>query len=132
MDRRPLVLLLGADPLTGLLVDSSLQTYGFDVALASTDTEALDQLQSRRVGALVADMDAADASKRLAFIRAARRADPSLTVIYTARMPSKLSEGEKVAGAPCLRTPYHPFQIVSLIRQLGGRHATAEAATHAA
>ena len=131
MSRLPIVLLLGADPLTQLLVDSGLQSYGHDVVLASTDTEALRQLQSGRIGVLVADMDA-DAPSRLAFIRAARKADPSLTVIYTGRMPSKLSDREKVAGAPCLRTPYHPYQIVSLIGQLVRRNAPAEDASYAA
>jgi len=121
MPRQPLVLLLGADRLTQIVVESGLQTYGYDVALASTDREALDLLASRHVSVVVADMDA-DTSNRLAFVRTARTADPSLSVIYTARLPLKLPEREKVAGAPCLRTPYHPHQLVSLIGQLTRRN----------
>ncbi|HEX2137013.1 MAG TPA: response regulator [Microvirga sp.] len=117
MDRLPLVLLLCADNLTRLVVESGLQIYGYDVVLASTPEDAAALLRSRRVGVLVADVDP-DVPSRLAFVRAARKADPALTVIYTARVPSRLPDREKVAGAPCLRTPYHPHQLVSLIGQL--------------
>jgi hypothetical protein len=87
-------------------------------------------LQNRRVGVLVADVDS-DAVSRLAFVRGARKADPSLAVIYTARVPSRLADREKVPGAPCLRSPYHPHQLVSLIGHLFGRTSD-EDATHAA
>ena len=129
MDRLPLVLLLCADNLTRLVVESGLQIYGYDVVLASTPEEALALLRGRRVGVLVADVDP-DVPSRLAFVRAARKADPALTVIYTARVPSKLPDREKVAGAPCLRTPYHPHQLVSLIGQL--RRAGTEDDSHVA
>ena len=121
----PVVLLLSTDNLVQLVIASGLQTYGFDVALASTTADALQVLQTRRVGVLVADVDT-DTPGKLALVRAARKADPSLAVIYTARMPSKLPDREKVAGAPCLRTPYHPHQLVSLIGQLTRRHAEDE------
>jgi DNA-binding response OmpR family regulator len=130
MGRLPLVLLLSADPLAQLVVGSGLLTYGYDVALAGTDAEALHHLQSRRVCVLVADVDT-DLSTSFALVRAARKADPALAVIYTARMPSKLPDREKVAGAPCLRTPYHPHQLVSLIGQLT-RRGTSEDESHAA
>ena len=110
----PLVLLLHADPLTQLLVGSGLQGYGYEVLFAGTTDEAQDLLQSRRIGVLVADMDA-DVTSRLAFVRSARKVDPSLTVIYTARLPSKLPDRDKVPGAPCLCSPYHPHQLVSLL-----------------
>jgi hypothetical protein len=38
-------------------------------------------------------------------------------------MPHRLPEREKVPGAPCLRVPYHPHQLVSLIGQLTGRRS---------
>ena len=125
-----LVLLLGNDSLTQLVVGSGLQTYGYEVAPASTPAEAQEVLQSRRVGVLVTDLDS-DTANRLAFVRGARKADPSLAVIYTARIPSKLSDREKVPGAPCLRSPYHPHQLVSLIGHLFGRGSD-EDASHAA
>jgi hypothetical protein len=30
-------------------------------------------------------------------------------------------EREKVRGAPCLRTPYHPHQLVGVIAQISNR-----------
>ncbi len=125
------VLILHADPLTQLVVGSGLQRYGYDVALASTTADALEVLQRQRVSVLVADVDS-DLPRRLAFVRAARKADPSLAVVYTARMPSKLPDRDKVAGAPCLRTPYHPHQLVSLIGQLTRGGAGDEDESHAA
>jgi DNA-binding response OmpR family regulator len=127
----PLVLLLHADPLTQLLVGSGLQGYGYEVLFAGTTDEAQDLLQSRRIGVLVADMDA-DVASRLAFVRSARKVDPSLTVIYTARLPSKLPDRDKVPGAPCLCSPYHPHQLVSLLGQLTRRSSIDEDEAHAA
>ena len=126
-----LVLLLCADSLTQLVVGSGLQTYGYEVALASTASDALGLIQSRRVSVLVADIDS-DAASRLALVRMARKADPLLAVIYTARFPSKLPDGDKVPGAPCLRAPYHPHQLVSLIGHLFRRSAEDEDTSHAA
>jgi DNA-binding NtrC family response regulator len=126
-----LVLLLGADSLTQLVVGSGLQTYGYEVALASTTSEALHLLQSRRISVLVADVDA-DTTNRLAFVRTVHTADPSLAVIYTARIPSKLPDRDKVPGAPCLRAPYHPHQLVSLIGHLFRRSAEEEDTSYAA
>ena len=126
----PLVLLLHADPLTQLVVGSGLETYGYEVVLASTASDALDLLRSRRVGVLVADVES-DLANRLALVRSARKADPTLSVIYTARVPSKLPDRDKVPGAPCLRSPYHPHQLVSLIGQLT-RRSTDEDDAHAA
>ena len=71
----PLVLLLHADPLTQLVVGSGLETYGYEVVLASTASDALDLLQSRRVGVLVADVES-DLTNRLGLVRSARKADP--------------------------------------------------------
>ena len=131
MSRRHLVLLLGSDPLAQLLVESGLQTYGYEVVLATSEAEALLELRNQHVGILVADMDS-DVASRLAFVRGARKADPALTVIYTARMPSRLPEREKVTGAPCLCSPYHPHQLVSLIGQLVRRSTGDEDESHAA
>jgi len=126
-----LVLLLGSDPLTQLVVASGLQTYGYEAALASTPADALEILNNRKVHALVAEMDS-DTAGRLAFVRSARKIDPSLPVIYTARVPSKLPDRDKVSGAPSLRAPYHPHQLVSLIGHLFRRGAEDEDASHAA
>jgi hypothetical protein len=53
--------------------------------------------------------------------RSARERNPKLVVAYTSRMPHRLSDADKVAGAPCLRVPYHAHQLVGLLGQLTGR-----------
>ena len=121
-----LVLVLHPDPLTPLVVASGLQSFGYEVECASSVAQALEVLQSRRVAVLVADIDA-DVTGRLAFVRTARKADSSLIVIYTAGDPSKLPDKDKVPGAPCLRSPYHPHQLVSLIGHLARRGVETEA-----
>lgn len=112
----PFVLVLSADDSAGKAVASRLQSYGYGVALSSVCEEALRQLQVRQVGVLVADLDG-EVTDRLSLVRRARHVDPWLTVIYTAREPSRLAGREELAGAPCLRSPYRPDQLLSLIRQ---------------
>ena len=57
----------------------------------------------------------------LALAKSARAINPKLAVIYTSHMPQRVPEREKVTGAPCLRIPYHPHQLVGVIGQLTGR-----------
>jgi CheY-like chemotaxis protein len=116
-----LVLLLPDDPLTGLLTLSSLQGYGYDTLLAGSTPEAEGLLEAnRRISALVVNADLPE-GRGLALAKAGRDRNPKLTVIYTSRMPHRLPEHAKVAGAPCLRVPYHPHQLVGVLGQLTGR-----------
>ena len=125
------ILLVHSDPLTRLIVESGLASYGYEVVSTSTYRQAAEVLESRRVSVLVADLTD-DTVGRLAFVKMARTADPSLAVIYTAPTPAKVPDRDKVAGAPCLRAPYHPHQLVSLIGHLFRRGADEEGAPHAA
>jgi hypothetical protein len=93
------------------------------VLTASTLEEGLDLLlMNQRVSVLVVDVEPEKVSEGMALAKAARRSDPSLHVIYTCRAPYKLPEREKVKDAPCLRTPYHPHQLVGVIGQISSRH----------
>jgi hypothetical protein len=115
-----LVLLLSRDPLDVLRTTTGLQSYGYDVLVADTAAQALGLLSAnRRISALVASADAPE--EGLAVAKAARAVNPKLPVIYTSRLPHRLPEREKVAGAPCLRIPYTPHQLVSIVGQLTGR-----------
>jgi CheY-like chemotaxis protein len=119
----PTILLLPDDPLSGLRALSNLQTFGYDLLLVSSTPEALSLLEAHpRIGVLVVGADMPD-GRGLALAQAARAIHPRLIVIYTSRMPHRLPEREKVPGAPCLRVPYHPHQLVSLIGQLTGRRS---------
>jgi DNA-binding response OmpR family regulator len=117
-----LVLIVPSDPLTGLLTESGLTAYGYDVLMARDAEEAMAVLQAnRRVKVLVID---ADVVSRLNFAKVARSLRPDLQVVYTSRLPNKLSDQDKVSGAPCLRAPYHPHQLVGVIAGLLGRRST--------
>jgi DNA-binding response OmpR family regulator len=130
MPRAPVVLLLPGDPLTGLLTESGLQSYGYDVLLVLTSTEASQALlTAKNVRVLVID---ADQPGGLSLAKAARAADPKLAVVYVSRAPNRLPEREKVSGAPCLRVPYHPHQLVSVIGSLLRRPGADERETDAA
>ncbi|HEV2560007.1 MAG TPA: response regulator [Microvirga sp.] len=124
MSQSTLVLLLPDDPLTGLLTLSSLQSYGYDVLLATTTPEAEGLLEAnRRIGALVVTADLPE-GRSLALAKASRAKHPKLAVIYTSRMPHRIADKDKVANAPCLRVPYHPHQLVGVLGQLTGRVAS--------
>ncbi len=123
MARQPLVLLVPGDRLTGLLTKRGLEGYGYDVLMASGVEEALDLLRTNaRISVLVVDVKLENTSAGLALAKAARMADPRVNVVYTCGIPHKLPEREKVRGAPCLRTPYHPHQLVGVIAQISNRH----------
>jgi DNA-binding response OmpR family regulator len=124
MPKTTLVLLVPGDPLTGRLTESGLQGYGFDVRVARDTSDAMNLLlANRRIGVLVVDADVANG---LALAKAARSARPQLLVVYTARLPNKVSDREKVSGAPCIRAPYHPHQLVGVISGLARRPAADE------
>ena len=123
MARQPLVLLVPGDRLTGLLTKAGLEAYGYDVKMAGDVEEALDLLRTNtRISVLVVDIKLENTSAGLALAKAARMADPRVNVVYTCGIPHKLPEREKVRGAPCLRTPYHPHQLVGVIAQISNRN----------
>jgi DNA-binding response OmpR family regulator len=130
MARPTLVLLVPGDPLTGLLTESGLTSYGYDVVMTLRPDEAQAHLQSQpRIKVLVVDADLPDGS---GLARFARSANPAIQVIYTLRAPSRIREGELVQGAPCLRVPYHPHQLVGVIGGLLRRPSGEDGETNAA
>ena len=118
----PTILLLPDDPLSGLLALSNLQTFGYDLLVASSTPEALGLLEAhQRIGVLVAGADLPDGRARPG---ASRPRDPPQADRHLhVPLPHRLPEREKVAGAPYLCVPYHPHQLVSLIGQLTGRRS---------
>ena len=133
MARQPLVLLVPGDRSTGLLTKAGLQGYGYDVLMTASVGEALDLLRAnRRISILVVHVGLENTCDGLALAKAARTTDPKIKVVYTCGAPYKLLEREKVSGAPCLRTPYHPHQLVGVIRQISNGPAFRENEVHAA
>jgi CheY-like chemotaxis protein len=132
MARQPLVLLVPRDRLTGILTSNGLLGYGYDVLVAASVEDAVDILSANsRISVLVIDVEIENASEGLALARAARRDDPKVKVIYTCGVPNRLPEREKVTGAPCIRTPYHPHQLVGVIGQMSNRYVPNEYELHA-
>ncbi len=133
MSRQPLVLLVPPDRLTGMTTSDHLAGYGLEIITASSVDEARDRLRTnRRISVLVIDTDRGQAGAGLSLARDARVSDPDLKVIYTSQTPSRLRDAEKVSGAPCLRTPYRPHQLVGVISQLVRRHPIEEVEAYAA
>jgi CheY-like chemotaxis protein len=133
MSRQPLVLLVPGDRLAGRLAKGGLEGYGYDVLMAGSVEEALSHLRTnRRISVLVVDVKLENATAGMALAKAARVGAPSIHVIYTCRIPYRLPEREKVKGAPCLRTPYHPHQLVSVIGQISTRYSSSGIETRAA
>ena len=132
MARQPLVLLVPRDRLTGILTSNGLLGYGYDVLVAASVEDAVEILSANsRISILVIDVEIENASECLALAKAARTDDPKVKVIYTCGIPNRLPEREKVTGAPCIRTPYHPHQLVGVIGQMSNRYVPNEYEPHA-
>ncbi|MPR12698.1 hypothetical protein [Microvirga tunisiensis] len=127
MARQPLVLLVPRDRLTGILTSNGLLGYGYDVLVAASVEDAFDLLRTKpRISVLVINVEIENGSESLALAKTARRDDPKIKVIYTCAIPNRLPEREKVSDAPCLRTPYHPHQLVGVIGQISNRYVPNE------
>jgi DNA-binding NtrC family response regulator len=128
MARQPLVLLVPRDRLTGILTSNGLIGYGYDVLMAAGIEDAFDLLRTNpRISVLVINVEIENASEGLALAKVARRDDPKIKVVYTCGTPKR----EKVSDAPCLRTPYHPHQLVGVIGQISNRYVPDEYELHA-
>ena len=122
MNRQPVVLLVAGDGMTRLITSNGLSMYGYDVVTAKDGAEAVTILEEKgRIGVLVVDADLGGDVSGLAVAAAARRLDPRIDVIYTSRAPYRIPEQAKVKGAPSIRAPFHPQQIVGIISELKHR-----------
>ena len=133
MSRQPLVLLVSGDRLAEMTTVNSLVGYGYEVLFTKTLEEAGHLLRTnRRISVLVLDTDLGQVGAGLLLAKSARVSDPELNVIYTARMPFRLKDAEKVNGAPCLGAPYRPHQLAGVISQLVRRTVAEEVEVYAA
>jgi CheY-like chemotaxis protein len=99
-----------------------LETFGYQVLVAHTGADAAILLQQeRRISTLVTDADLGGEVDGLAVAMTARRLNPAVRVIYTSARPHAIPAGRKVTGAPSLRAPYQPNQIIGIISELRGQ-----------
>ena len=121
MGRQVTVLLVASDGFTRQITANGLTMYGYEPLVARDGAEAMALLGDKRVDVLVVDADLGGEIDGLSVAKAARVAYPRIDVIYTSRMPFRIPEAGKVKGAPCIRTPYQPQQIVGMISELRHR-----------
>lgn len=121
MPRQTLILVVASDGMTRRTTASGLQRYDYEVLSARDGDEAAALLREhgRRLGVLVTDADVkVGAVDGLEVARIARTLNPKVNVIYTSRAPHTIPASRKVSGAPLLRTPYFPQQIIGIIANL--------------
>lgn len=124
VSKQTAVLLIAADSLTRLVVPNGLLAYGFEVLVARDGAEAVERLKGgARIDVLVTDADLGGEVDGISAARRARELRPKIEVIYAARVPARVPDRAKVSGAPCLKAPYHPYQLVSVIAALKSRPA---------
>jgi DNA-binding NtrC family response regulator len=113
------VLVVASDGLTRQITANGLTMYGYEPLLARDGVEAMKILESeKRMGVLVVDADLGGEMSGLAVAKAARLLHPRIDVIYASRAPHRIPDAAKVKGAPCIRTPFQPQQIVGMISEL--------------
>lgn len=119
MARQLTVLLLASDGLTRQITANGLTMYGYEPFLARNGAEAMTLLEGeRKMDILVVDADLGGDVSGLAVAKAARLLNPRIDVIYTSRAPYRIPDGVKVKGAPSIKTPFQPQQIVGMISEL--------------
>ena len=125
MARQLVVLLVAGDGFTRQITANGLAMYGYETLLARDGDEAMAFVNGdRRIDVLVVDAEIGGETTGLAVAKAARLVNARIDVIYTARMPYRIPEAGKVKGAPSIRTPYQPQQIVGMISELRHRFSS--------
>ena len=115
---KPIILLTATNTITRRDVTDLLDRYGYKVLTASDGAEALAIFrENRRIGIIVADIEA----DGLTLAREARAISSHVGAVYTSVAPYRVVEKAKVPGAPMLRVPYAPQQLVGVIAGLGRR-----------
>lgn len=122
MARQQTMLLVASDGLVRKVTTAGLALYGHEVITASSGAEAAEVLRSNKhITVLVTDADLGGDVDGLRIAQFARERNPKIDVVYTSRNPHRLSEEAKVSGAPTLRDPYHPHQLVGVLTHLRHR-----------
>jgi CheY-like chemotaxis protein len=125
MARHQTVLLVAKDGLVRKVTSAGLAMYGYEVLTASDGQEAAELLETNRhTTIIVTDADMGGEIDGVAIALLARKMNPNIDIIYTSRAPHRLPEKVKVSGAPTLRDPYPPHQLVGVITHLRYRPET--------
>src|SRR3712207_3183834 len=113
------VLLVADEGLTRSVAVNGLEMYRYSVATARHGEDAVAQLSARtRIEVLVVDADLVGDCTGLKAAQKARELRPAIDVIYVSSNPYRILPNQLVRGAPCIRSPYHPHQLASVISAL--------------
>jgi len=116
------VLFVEDDPLIREFVVGALRDAGYHVIHASTGEEALEWCKRRVANVLVTDVRLPGQIDGWQIAERCREQDPELPVIYaTGYSPAK---PRPVSGSRIVRKPFHPEEIVRMVRELGGEKRT--------
>jgi CheY-like chemotaxis protein len=122
MARHQSVLIIARDGLIRKVAASGFETYGYEVMAAEDGVQAAEMLRTNRhITVLVTDADHSGPMDGLAIARLAREMNPNIDVVYTSRTPQRISLAAMVPGAPMVRDPYHPHQLIGVLSNLRQR-----------
>jgi CheY-like chemotaxis protein len=120
--RQQTVLLLARDGLTRKVTSAALVMFGHEVLTPINGEQALEMVRTnKKISLLVIDADMDGDVSGIAVARTARGIIPKVDVIYTSRVPHHIPQRAMVSGAPILRDPYQPHQLVGVIAHLKAR-----------
>jgi CheY-like chemotaxis protein len=122
MARHQVVLLVAPYGLIRNVRAAGLEIYGYEVQVANNGAQAQEMLRSNRaISVVIIDADLGGEINGLAAARFARDTIPRIDVIYTSRMPNRITHTDMVSGAPILRDPYHSHQLAAVLSHLRQR-----------
>ena len=132
MARHLVVLIVAPGGLIRNVRAAGLEMYGYEVHVANNGAQAQEMLRSNTaISAVIIDADLVGEINGLAAARHAREMIPRIDVIYTSRMPNRITHENMVSGAPILRDPYHSHQLAAVLSHLRQRSPETSASSAA-
>jgi CheY-like chemotaxis protein len=132
MARHQIVLLVAPGGLIRNVRAAGLEMHGYEVHVANNGAQAQEMLRSNRaISVVIIDADLVGEINGLAAARLAREMIPRIDVIYTSRMPNRITHADMVSGAPILRDPYHSHQLAAVLSHLRQRSSETSASSAA-
>ncbi|QQO16858.1 response regulator [Bradyrhizobium diazoefficiens] len=116
------VLLVEDDPLIREFVVEALREAGYHVIHASTGEEALAWCKRHAADVLGTDIRLPGEVDGWQIAERCREHDPDLPVIYATGFSP--TTPRPVPGSRTLRKPFHPDEIVRMVKELGGGNRT--------
>ena len=111
---RPVVYLTDENPIVARDLASTLTKNGYEVVTLPAPEIAASVKAQRGRAVLSANVDRGG----LDLAREVRSVRPDVGVVYSAASPQKIPEAARVRGAPIMRSPITPNQLVGVVGAL--------------